>query len=538
VEPPSTAAWWKHAVLYEIYVRSFQDSSGDGIGDLAGIRERLDYLVRLGVDALWLTPFYPSPMADFGYDVADYTGVDPIFGTLSDFDALLRDAHAQGLRIILDFVPNHTSDAHPWFLDSRSSRASARRDWYLWADPAPDGGPPNNWRSVFGGSAWELDASTGQYYYHAFDRRQPDLNWRNPAVEAAMLDAMRFWLERGVDGFRVDVMWHLIKDAGYRANPLNPQFVTGQASYNELLPVHSTDQPEVHAIVARMRQLLERYGEKLLIGEIYLPVDRLVRYYGENRGAHLPLNFQLIGAPWQPAAIAAIVQSYEAALGAGDWPNWVLGNHDQPRIASRVGSAQARVAAMLLLTLRGTPTLYYGDEIGLENVEVPAELAHDPQAVNMPGLALGRDPYRTPMRWEASATAGFSKVTSWLPVGPGDAPHVHGQERDPASMLALYRRLLLLRRGSPALQRGTYFLIDCGARHLAYGRRDPAGADELCIVLNFTHEPLHWDLPDLPGRRAAVALSTHCDRYGARVDGSVVLRPDEGLVLRTRSSGQ
>ncbi len=315
-----TALWWQTGVIYQIYLRSFQDTNGDGIGDLKGIARRLDYLAGLGVDAIWISPIYPSPMADFGYDVADYCGIDARFGTLADFDDLLAQAHARGLKVLLDFVPNHTSDRHPWFVESRSSRDNPKRDWYIWRDGAPDGGPPNNWISDFGGSAWERDESTGQYYYHAFLKEQADLNWRNPAVRAAMFDVMRFWFDRGVDGFRIDVLWHMVKAADFPDNPPNPAYRPAMGDMHRVLQLHSTDQPEVHAIAADMRAIADNYGatgqgERVLIGEIYLPVDRLMHYYGRERAeVHLPFNFQLIDAPWEARSLATLIADYEAAL--------------------------------------------------------------------------------------------------------------------------------------------------------------------------------------------------------------------------------
>ena len=320
----------------------------------------------------------------------------------------LAQAHARGLKVLLDFVPNHTSDQHPWFIESRSSRDNPKRDWYIWRDPAPDGGPPNNWISDFGGSAWAWDAATGQYYYHAFLKEQADLNWRNPAVQAAMYDVMRFWFDRGVDGFRIDVLWHMVKAADFPDNPPNPDYQPAMGEMHRVLQLHSTDQPEVHGIAADMRAIADSYGasgrgERVLIGEIYLPVDRLMHYYGRERaGVHLPFNFQLIDAPWDARSLAKLIADYEAALPPGGWPNWVLGNHDRPRVAAKRGEAQARVAAMLLLTLRGTPTLYYGDELGLSDVAIPAAQVQDPRELREPGLGLGRDPVRTPMPWDGS----------------------------------------------------------------------------------------------------------------------------------------
>ncbi len=292
--------WWRRGTIYEIYPRSFQDSNGDGVGDLAGIEQRLDHLVSLGVDALWIAPFFPSPMADFGYDVADYCAVDPLFGTMAEFDSLLAAAHGRGLRVLTDFVLNHTSEAHPWFAESRASRGDPRRDWYIWRDPAADGGPPNNWLSIFGGSAWRLDDATGQYFLHSFLDCQPDLNWRNPAVEAAMFDVLRFWMDRGVDGFRLDALWMIAKDADFRDNPPDPTWHEGMIPYLVNRPVYSGDRPEALDICRRMRALADSYaGDRVLIGETYLPIKRLVTYYGEHGdGLHLPFNFKLIQTPW------------------------------------------------------------------------------------------------------------------------------------------------------------------------------------------------------------------------------------------------
>ena len=411
--------WWQRGVIYQIYLRSFMDSNGDGIGDLPGMLQRLEYLQWLGVDALWLSPIFPSPMADFGYDIADYTDIDPRFGTLADFDRLLAEAHRRQLNVLLDYVPNHTSEQHPWFRAARSSRDHPQRAWYLWHDPAPDGGPPNNWRSVFGGSAWEWDTATGQYYYHAYLKEQPDLNWRHPAVQAAMLDVLRFWLDRGVDGFRVDALQQRIKDDQWRDNPPNPAYHPAQGLYHAVLPLYTADRPEVLDLVALMRRVVDTYEARVLLGELYLPIERLMAYYGVNgAGVHLPSNFHLLRAPWQARAIAALIETYEAALPAEGWPNWNLGNHDKPRLASRLGTPQARVAAMRLLTLRGTPMLYYGDELGLCDGVILPECVQDPWEQRVPGLGLGRDPARTPLPWDGSPNAGVTTGTPgclWRP---------------------------------------------------------------------------------------------------------------------------
>ncbi len=522
-----THAWWQKGIIYQIYPRSYQDSNDDGIGDLRGILTRLDYLAWLGVDAIWLSPIFPSPMCDFGYDVSDYTGIHPIFGTMEDFDALLEAVHERGLKLILDLVPNHTSDQHPWFVESRSSRSNPKRDWYLWHDPAPEGGLPNNWRSVFGGPAWTFDEATGQYFYHAFLKEQPDLNWRNPDVEEAMMNVMRYWFDKGVDGFRIDVLWHIIKDKRYRNNPPNPDYEPGEAPYNELLPTFSTDQPEVHDIVERMRGVADAYDDRLLIGEIYLPIHKLIVYYGENGGGvHLPFNFQLITLPWDAAEIDATVSEYEGALPPHGWPNWVLGNHDQPRVASRVGPEQARLAAMLLLTLRGTPTLYYGDELGMKNVDVPTERIQDPQAKNL-GARLGRDPARTPMQWDASDHSGFTSDIPWLPLAPDyDLINVNEQKDDPTSILTLHRRLIAIRSELPALAVGDYEPVEVGNDVIAYVREYEQ--QRVFVILNLTHAPHSVPVPNVRGR---VLLSTHLDSDGRRVGGEIELRADEGLLI-------
>jgi alpha-glucosidase len=526
-EPP----WWQKAVIYEIYPRSFQDSDGDGVGDLAGILQRVDYLSWLGIDAVWICPFYPSPMADFGYDVADYTGIDPLFGTMADFERLVAALHARGIRLILDFVPNHTSDQHPWFQEARAARASPRRDWYIWRDPAPDGGPPNNWVSQAGGSAWELDPATGQYYYHAFLACQPDLNWRNPAVRCAMYDVLRFWLARGIDGFRVDVFWHMIKDEKFRDDPLNPDYREGQPDFRRVRPLHSADQTEVHEIALEMRRVVDEYpGERVLIGEIYLPVERLAAYYGpELSEIHLPFNFNLMWAKWRPDTVVGLIQAYEAVLPSGGWPTWVLGNHDQARIATRLGPAQARVAMVLLLTLRGTPTLYYGDELGLENVPIPPGHERDPFGFRQPGTDQGRDPVRTPMPWDGSVNCGFTTGEPWLPLGEDHAARsVEAQRHDPDSMLALTRALLELRRREPALSIGDWAPVAAEDAVLAYVRtwRDR----RFVIALNLQSAPRAVCRKELAGR---IALSTPPGRAGQRTHDRLELAADEAVIIAT-----
>ena len=527
--------WWQTGVIYQIYPRSFADADGDGIGDLPGILSKLDYIQQLGVEAIWLSPIYPSPMADFGYDVADYVDIHPLFGSLADFDRLVAEAHRRGMKVVLDFVPNHTSDQHRWFAESRRSREDPKRNWYIWRDPAPDGGPPNNWLSNFGGSAWQFDATTGQYYYHAFLKEQPDLNWRNPELRAAMHDVLRFWLDRGVDGFRVDVIWHIVKDEQFRNNPRNPAFVPGQNPHHEFDPVHSADQPEVHHIISEMRRVLDAYPSRMMVGEIYLPIERLMTYYGDGGGGvHMPFNFQLITLSWSAANVASAVAAYEKALPSYGWPNWVLGNHDNPRIATRIGRAQARVAAMLLLTLRGTPTLYYGEELGMTDVPIPPGQVQDPFEKNVPGKGLGRDPERTPMQWDASPNAGFTTGRPWLPLAAdADVVNVAAQAEDPTSMLTLYRRMITLRRENAALSFGSWRSVeidrDSAASVFAYVRSD--GGSSFMVLMNFG--PLPQSL-SLQGTEAfgKVVLNTHLDREGEAVEKIIKLRGDEGLIVR------
>ncbi len=509
--------WWKESVVYQIWPRSFADGDGDGIGDLAGITSRLDYLRWLGVDAVWISPIFPSPMKDFGYDVSDYTGIHPLFGTLADFDRLLHEAHARDLQVILDFVPNHSSDQHPWFLESRSSRDNPKRDWYIWRDPAPDGGPPNDWQSAFGGSAWELDEQSGQYYFHAFLKEQPDLDWSNPRVRAAMADVLHFWLKRGVDGFRVDVIWLLAKGSELAFADSSPVASRGLGG----------DQPEVHEIIAGMRDVVDGYDDRLLIGEIYLPLERLVLYYGsDGRGLHLPFNFQLLQLAWRADVVHSAIKRYEELLPPGAWPNWVLANHDNPRVASRVAGAQARVAAVLLLTLRGTPTIYYGDEIGMVDVELPAEVQRDPQGLRG---GRGRDRARTPMRWAPGVTAGFSTAEPWLPVGPAVAEiNVATQRDEPTSMLTLYRRLLALRRAEAALSVGAWQDVGVTESVLAYLRRHEQRTFLVALNLGSRAAPLP---PGMDSCRGKVVVSASGQRSGQPFDSGRELAGDEAIVV-------
>jgi alpha-glucosidase len=505
--------WWQTGVVYQIYPRSFADSNGDGIGDLAGIRRHLDHLVWLGVDALWLSPFYRSPMRDFGYDVADHCDVDPLFGSLAEADGLLEDAHARGLRVLIDFVPNHTSDAHPWFQESRRNCTNPRRPWYVWRDPRPGGGPPNNWRAAFSDiPAWTLDERTGQYYLHCFLPDQPDLDWSHPPVVEAMHGVLRFWLDRGVDGFRMDVVHLIGKD---------PALADVPAEVARIPHVVLNDRPETHALLRAIRRLVDGYpGERVTVGEIYLlETKRVATYYGRGDELHLAFNFPPLLAPWTAEAwrqqLADVAGTFDP-LGA--WPTWVLSNHDNKRHRTRYGGDErrARAAAVLLLTLRGTPFLYQGEELGLEDAHVDAAARLDPG---------GRDGARAPLPWERAAPHGWPGAAPWLPFSPEpDVRSVEEQRADPASILHLYRRLLALRRALPALHAGAQAPRPAPDGVLAYERTD--GATRLAVFVNYRGETI--PLGDVRGVLLASSAETHASTppFGG------VLAPFEAVVVK------
>jgi alpha-glucosidase len=523
-------------VLYECHLPSFRDGDGDGIGDLQGIIDSLDHLAgTLGVDALWLGPFFRSPLRDQGFDVTDHCAVEPRFGDLDTFDRLVEEAHARGLRVIVDYIPNHTSDQHPWFRASRSSRSDPQRDWYVWRD-GRDGGPPNNWISEAGGSSWEWDPHTAQYYLHSHLREQPDLNWRHPEVRAAMLDVLRFWLDRGVDGFRIDVAHMLMKDPELRDNPPSPDAAPNawdvqHADFTSQLHVNDRMHPDLHGVLREIRAIVDGYdGDRVTIGELEaMAWEDWARYFGEaSDELQLPFAFTLIETPWTAPALRASIEALERALPADGWPILALGNHDRPRLAGRLGPEQARIAAMLLLTLRGTPCLYYADELGMVDQPVPRDRQRDHFGFTDGGVS--RDPIRTPMPWDGGRNGGFSTAPAddlWLPVWQRHrTDNVAAQLADPASMLSLYRRLLALRRGSPALRAGAYAThpaTDAGC--LVYVReRD---AERKLVALNLTDAPRRIEL----GERGTVALSTRWRRDGETCAGTLELMPGEGAVI-------
>jgi len=519
--------WWRSAVIYEIAPISFQDTSGNGKGDLKGIGARLDYLEWLGIDAVWLTPFFTSPMLDFGYDITDYCAVDPMFGSLDDFDRLVERLHERDIKLLLDFVPNHTSDQHAWFKDSRSSRTSPRRDWYVWVDPAPNGGPPNNWLSRFGGSAWQWDQATEQYYYHSFLREQPDLNWRNPEVRSAMADVLRFWMRRGVDGFRVDASAVLAEDALLRDDPTDPEADETTPPPQRLMRVFSDDRPESLHFLEDIRAVIDEFDHRLLCGEVQGKTDRIGHFYGNARPRlHLPLNFALLDSPWNAISLQGAIDAYFNAIPDAAWPDWVIGGHDKHRIASKLGQAQARVLAMLLLTLKGTAFFFAGDELGKERVNIPPAAVQDPFEKLVPGYDLNRDPERVPMRWDATKNGGFTSGNPWLPMGEPADRNVADLRNDERSILHLYRDLLQFRKQTPALHSGDY--VPMRSRDDVFMYQRHAKAERFTVALNLTHEARRIRL----GEQGTIVMSTYLDRRDCPPLESVILRPDEGVIIK------
>jgi alpha-glucosidase len=523
-------AWWQDAVFYQIYPRSFADSNGDGIGDLDGITAHLDYLGgtpdSLGIDALWLSPINPSPNRDWGYDVSDYCDVHPELGDLAGFDRLVAEAHRRGIRVVLDLVPNHTSDEHPWFVESRASRQSARRDWYIWR-PGRNSGPPNNWLSTFGGPAWEHDERTGEWYLHSFLKQQPDLNHRNPEVVEAMHDVLRFWLDRGADGFRVDVISYLMKDAEFRDNPprTDDLAITRRDPHGLQLHLHDQDVPEVHEVIRGFRRVIDSYAARMMVGEVWPRAQEHLRDYLAPDECNLVFNFAFLRQPWSAEAFREAVEATESLLGTDAWPTYTLSNHDFARHVSRYAAgdataARARVAAMMLLTLRGTPFLYYGEEIGMRQVEVPVERRRD---------RMGRDGCRTPMQWSVGRSGGFTSAREpWLPLGDTGAVNVEAQAREPGSLFALYRSLLRLRRSTRALREGRIRIVERAPEGCFVFARE-TGDEAVIVALNFTAEPR-----DVTVGGGPVLLST-ADALRQVVNaGTIRLGANEGVIVAAR----
>jgi alpha-glucosidase len=495
--------WWRDGVIYQIYPRSFSDSNGDGLGDLPGVTSRLDYLSDLGIDAIWLSPFYPTPDKDFGYDISDYCNVDPRFGTLADFDRLVNEAHRRGIRVVLDMVMNHTSDRHPWFLESRSSREDPKRDWYVWRDK------PNNWQASFGGKAWTLDSLTGEHFLHLFTPAQPDVNWRNPEVRKAQLDAFRFWMERGADGFRLDVFNAYFKDDRFRDNP--PKL--GLRGFDRQKHIHDIDQPEMMPLLNELRTLLDSYPERYAVGETYLGTpEKAVSYCGPDT-LHAAFSFDFTEAeseiaaalkiyPFNPDWLLRKILRREAVFDtAGIWPTTVMSNHDLPRAASRycrgADDSRAKIAMALLLTLRGTPFLYYGEEIGMRELSLTRSEIMDPPGKRYWPIYKGRDGCRAPMQWDASPNAGFSSARPWLKVNP-DYPrrNAAAQREDPDSLLNFTQKLIALRKATLALRSGNFIpLADLPGGVLAYLRRTEE--QTVLVALNFSGKAA--EIPSLRG---------------------------------------
>lgn len=533
--------WWKDAVVYQIYPRSFQDTNGDGVGDLPGIAQRLDYLQWLGVDTVWLSPVYRSPMRDFGYDISNYREIDPVFGTLEDFKHLLREAHNRGIRVLMDMVLNHTSDLHPWFEEARSSRRNPKRDWYIWHDGV-NGRPPNNWLATFGGRAWEWDAATGQYYLHSFLKEQPDLNWRNPEMRRAAFDEMRYWLEMGVDGFRLDVINFIVKDEQLRSNP----FAFGPTIRPYDLQEHRYDrnQPETHEILRELRKLLDSY-DAMSVGEVYSPEpgDPAVSaaYLGEADELHLSFDFSLCYQSFNAEAIGRCLRRWYAQIPEGASACNVLSNHDGSRASSRLAAKRERrraferekLLAALLLTLRGTPFLYYGEEIGIRDGPIKRSQIVDPLGKKYWPFHKGRDPCRTPMQWSEEPYSGFSHVEPWLPVNV-DYPEVNvaDERNDPSSLLSWYRSLLHLRRESECLRHGEIVFLDLEAPVIGYRRRVPG--EECLVLLNFSARTVRLEPGTVENGTVLLGTNRRSGEQGGK--RQALLAPYEAAVFSFRSA--
>lgn len=520
----------KGQVIYQIYPRSFKDTDANGIGDLNGIIEKLDYVHELGATAIWINPIHKSPMADFGYDISDYYEIDPIFGTLEQYDRLLEKAHQKHIQVIMDLVVNHTSSQHAWFQDSRLSRDNPKRDWYVWKDPQPDGSPPNNWLSAFGGSAWEFDAHTKQYYLHSFLEEQPDLNWQNPAVREAIKTVIRHWLDKGVDGLRMDAVYWYSKDPDFQNDPPNPDYQPGiDGPYDQLRHVYSKHGPFLYDYLNEIVAVLKEYDDRYMITELsphhytHTVGDYINTYEKTDPSILAPFNFMLLGLPWEAERFQTKINAFQAALKPEYTPVYLYGNHDQPRLASRIGLDATAAAALLLMSLPGTAVIYYGEEIGMENVSIPKERLRDTWALNVPDLGKGRDPERSPMQWSSDEFGGFSKVRPWLPLASSYIErNVDAQLTDPNSLLNLYKHLLSLRNRSLVLKNGDYAPLHFENTSL-FGFTRTYQGQTLTTIINFSNSTA-IDTP-INGK---VLASTHPDK---KQDNT--LRPLEGLIIET-----
>jgi len=488
--------WWRDGIIYQIYPRSYADSNNDGIGDLQGIIGKLDYLQSLKIDAIWLSPIFPSPDTDFGYDVANYRDIDPKFGTMEDFKQLIEEAKVRGIHIILDLVLNHTSDQHPWFLESKKSKDNPYHDWYIWQDPKPNGDPPNNWQAIFGGSAWEYNPELDQYYYHMFYKEQPDLNWRNPRIRQEMLSIFPYWLDKGVDGFRLDVFNAYYKDAFLRDNPSK----FGIRAFDRQEHIYDVSQPEMIPLLKDIRSILDQYDESYAVGETFLAnPDETAKYCGEDK-LHSAFNFDFAENRWHPKRFLTSVTKWYQVLPRDAWPNNFLSNHDMTRTASRYcfdeDDRRAKVAAAMLLTVKGTPFIYYGEEIGMRDIPIRKKSdVKDPIGKTFWPFFKGRDGCRSPMQWNDEVNAGFSEAEPWLPVNENfHQRNVQSQANDPNAILNLFKNLTSIRKNEPALQHGEFIPLVSNPKHiLAYIRKYEK--EQIAVILNFTSRELNFDLP-------------------------------------------
>jgi alpha-glucosidase len=537
--------WWQTAVVYQIYPWSFQDSNGDGIGDIPGIISRLDYLNdgtadSLGVDAIWLSPIYPSPMEDFGYDVADYCDIDPCFGTLEDFDRLIRETKRRGIRIIMDLVLNHTSDRHPWFQKACASRSSPERNWYCWADGKGFCRRPSNWNARFGGSSWTWDPLSRQYYLHSFLASQPDLNWQNPDLRAKMFDAVRFWINRGVQGFRLDAINWLGKDMRWPDNPVR----FGCRGYTRQTHCYDRDQPLAHEVMRELRSVVSVHPDVVLVGEASADTPGgPVAFYGNGFDElHTVFDFRLLKSPWRADRFRQVIQDADGAVPQGGWPSIVFSNHDQSRHIDRYGRGgdavrRAQAAAVLLFTLRGTPFLYYGEEIGMRNGRLRYRDLRDPYTKRYWPFRTGRDPARTPMQWDGSLQAGFTAGQPWLPISENVAyVNVEGESKDPSSLLSLYRRLIRFRKAKPTLRHGIYTPLEStDPSCLVFVRKDdrPTGSQEdILVAVNFSSHRSRSSVSGM-AREGTLLLSTYEQTEDRTLwkSGRLDLQPDEAIIV-------
>ncbi|MFH1188439.1 MAG: alpha-amylase family glycosyl hydrolase [bacterium] len=531
--------WSREAIVYHIYTRSFKDTNADGNGDIAGIIEKLDYLNdgtkdSLGINTIWLSPIYQSPLHDGGYDISDFKKIDPIFGDDDTFDRLITEAHKRGIRILMDFVPNHTSSSHQWFQESRSSDKNPKRDWYIWHAPK-NNGLPNNWLSVFGGSAWELDSATNEYYLHTFFKEQPDLNWKNQDVRAAMIDNIHFWLNRGVDGFRTDSICHLLYDEQFRDDPLNPRYNPKiDLPYNKFLHTRSNENIDLPDIIQTFCEVLGNRKKSFMVSEAYINIPEMGRLYRAcNNHLHAPFNFHLMSLPWNAQQYRIYIDTFESSLTDVDWPVYVLGNHDKPRVATRLGKNKARLTAMLLLSLRGMPFIYYGDEIGMENIDIPLEQCHDPLTERKLANQSNRDAARTPMQWSPKPFAGFSTHTPWLPIASNfQTCNVKTECENVKSLFNVYRSLINIRRKSKALTHGTYQSLVLPQKDVFTFIRETKN-EKMLITLNFSDKS---QLITLHYPKGTLICTTYLDQDTPTSINlqAFTLRPLEGYIIRIR----